>query len=275
MKTLQTAVEYFQKLERPLTALGIGSFGPIDLNTASSTYGYITSTPKAGWRDCDVVTPFKSLNVPISFNTDVNTAALGEFLHGHHGTDVHTLVYVTVGTGIGAGVVTNGHILDGVLLHPEAGHILVRRHKADEFEGVCPFHGDCLEGLTTANSVAKRLGIDIHDLKNVSDDDGVWDQAAYYLAQLCVNMTLILSPHVIVLGGGSLQRRSLFPRIREHFTKLMNGYIRHEKVLTALDRYIVPSRFDAADSKTSPGCVGTLTHAQFEYNAKKSAAAKQ
>ena len=227
-----------------------------------SSYGYITSTPKPGWQDFDVLSHFSHTGVPTGFNTDVNTAAYGELVYGEHGADVRSVVYVTVGTGIGAGIVADGHMITGIL-HPEAGHIMVRRHVDDTFKGVCPFHGDCLEGLATANAIAARLGIGIKELKALSDEHPVWEMEAYYLAQLCINMAMIVSPHVIVLGGGVLKRRSLFPRIRKHFVAGVNGYLRVPKMLT--DAYIVPSRFEGPESKTSAGCVGTLAYAKYIY----------
>lgn len=239
------------------------------------SYGFITSTPKLAWQDFDVVSYFKHTGVPVGFNTDVNTAAYGELVYGEHGPDVKSAVYVTVGTGIGAGVVAEGHMVQGIL-HPEAGHIMVRRHAADsaeKFKGVCPFHGDCLEGLATANAIAARLGVTIHDLKGLPEDHPVWDIEAYYLAQLCVNMAMIVSPHVIILGGGVLKRQSLFPRIRAHFVQMVNGYLRVPKMLT--DAYIVPSRFDAQGSKTSAGCVGTLAYAEYVYQQQQESAKKQ
>jgi len=259
---MQVAVDFFKA--NPVTALAVGSFGPVDLNENSKTYGYITSTPKAGWADTDVLSPFRCLSVPLGFSTDVNTAAFGEISLGQHGDDVTSAVYVTVGTGIGCGVVVNGQVLTG-LLHPEGGHIPVRRHPndpADKFAGVCPYHGDCLEGLATANAIAARLGIDITELSALPDSHQVWEIEAHYLAQLCTSLTLLLSPHVIILGGGVLHRRSLFPLVRAATLKQLNGYIRAERILAHTDKYIVQSRFDKEGSNTSAGAVGTLAYAK-------------
>lgn len=230
-----------------------------------SSYGYITTTPKLAWQDFDVVGPFRRLGVPLGFNTDVNTAAFGELVFGQHGKqgeEVSNVAYVTVGTGIGAGIVCAGRVVEG-LLHPEAGHILVRRHEKDSFKGMCPYHGDCLEGLATANAVAARLGVGIEQLASLPDSHEVWELESFYLAQLCANLSLIVSPHVIVLGGGVLKRTSLFPRIRAHFSKLLNGYLRSPRLES--ERFIVPSRFDAPSSNTSAGCVGTLAFAQHAW----------
>ena len=214
--------------------------------------------------------------VPVGFSTDVNTAAYGEMRYGLHGADVSSACYVTVGTGIGAGVVVRGEVLTGIL-HPECGHIMVRRMQGDQFKGLCPFHADCLEGLATANAVAARLGIPIEQLAALPDDHPCWDTEAFYLAQLCANLALIVSPHVIILGGGVLHRRSLFPRIRAHFVKLLNGYLRVPKMTDTPDRYIVPSRFDAPGSNTSAGAVGTLAYAQcvWEQEQQKKQEAQQ
>lgn len=268
---LRTAEKFFDDLpaDQQPTALGIGSFGPVDLNRASPTYGFITSTPKPGWQDFDVLSHFSkwvARGVPVGFSTDVNTAAYGEMRYGEHGADVTSAVYITVGTGIGAGIVVEGGSLISGILHPEAGHIPIRRHKSDPesvFKGLCPFHGgDCLEGLGTANAIAARLGISIHDLKSLDDAHPIWEIESYYLAQLCVNLACIVSPHVIILGGGVLKRQSLFPRIRAHFRSMLNGYLRVEKMISKTEEYIKPSRFDAEGSNTSAGCVGTLAFAQ-------------
>lgn len=235
------------------------------------SYGFITSTPKPGWQDFDVVSHFKYLNVPLGFNTDVNTAAYGEVVYGEHGP-VKSAAYVTVGTGIGAGVVAESRMVRG-LLHPEAGHIRVIRHPKDTFKGMCPYHTDCLEGLASANACAARCGIEIQQLASLPDDHVAWEIESYYLAQLCLSLSLIVSPEVIVLGGGVLSRVSMFPRIRADFAKLMNNYLRAPKLAT--DKYIVPSRFEGPSSNTSAGCVGTLAYAKymFEHEERKKAAA--
>jgi len=195
---------------------------------------------------------------PVGFQTDVTPAALGEINFGGHGSDVNSCCYVTVGTGVGVGVVIAGKPLSG-LLHPEAGHMRVARHKSDtKFEGGCPFHGDCVEGLVASGSVAKRVGCAAKDLASLPDDHEAWDYQAFYLAQLCVNLTLTVSPHVIVLGGGLLKRASLWPRIRTNFVSLMNGYIAVDKLIGGVDRYIVPSRFNAEGSRTTSGAIGSL-----------------
>jgi len=236
--------------------LGIACFGPVDLHTRSNTYGYITSTPKPGWQNVDVVGRFKALGVPIAFQTDVNAAAMGEMAYGKHG-DITSCVYVTVGTGIGGGVVVDGKAVTGIL-HPEAGHFKVPRHVNDNFEGTCPFHKDCVEGLSNTIAIGKRVGMDKTELASIPDSSPVWDFVAYYLAHLCVTMACVVSPHVIVLGGGVLQRSLLFPKIRKYFVAELNGYLRVPKMTEGVDKYIVPSIFNAPGAQTTAGAVGAL-----------------
>jgi len=265
-ETLQIALDFFRK--HKIVSLGIGSFGPIDINPSSPHYGHITSTPKLQWQDFDVVGFFKSLNVPISFNTDVNGAALAELKWGQHERDVDyeikNVVYVTVGTGIGAGVVVDGRAVSG-LLHPEAGHFRVPRHPDDKYAGNCPFHGDCLEGLGNAAAVAARCGVPPSQLHTVSDDHPTWEIEAFYLANLCQTLACIVSPHVIVLGGGVLKRQVLFTKTREQLKKINNSYLRADKLISKVDTYVVPSRFDAKGSNTSAGCIGVLELARRIY----------
>jgi fructokinase len=218
---------------RSFEAIGVASFGPIDANKNSSTYGFITSTPKPGWRNTDVL---KLLGVydefkgkPFLFDTDVNAPALAEYKYylATGETTSSSCAYITIGTGVGVGLIINEESVKG-LLHPEAGHITVRPCVGDEqFDGTCPFHGTCIEGMCSIGSLAKRLNCSKKDLPTIPDDDPVWDKCAYYIAALCVNLTLIASPERISIGGGVLKRSCLFPRIRSHFLRLINGYIQH------------------------------------------------
>jgi len=266
-ETLQLALDFFS--QHPIVSLGIGSFGPVDLNPASKHYGHITSTPKLAWQDFDVVGFFSRLHVPISFNTDVNAAALGELQWGGHdkGKDypLKNVVYVTVGTGIGAGVVVEGKAVSG-LLHPEGGHIRVPRHPNDKYEGNCPFHHDCLEGLANAGAVSARCKVSPAQLHTVPDSHPVWDIEAFYLAGLCQTLACIVSPHVIVLGGGVLKRTCLYEKTRAQLLKLNNGYLRSDLLTPAgVNAYVVASPFDAPGSKTSAGCIGVLELARRAY----------
>lgn len=244
--TIPKIIDYFN--QKNITALGIGSFGPIDLNKNSDTYGFITSTPKLAWANYDMVGNIKkSLSIPIGFDTDVNGSALGEATWGIT-KGLESSIYITVGTGVGVGVYQNGGLLHG-MLHPEAGHILLNKHPKDTFEGVCPYHPNCLEGLASGPSIEKRWGKKAIELK---DNLEVWELEAYYLAQAIVNYILTLSPHRIVLGGGVMHQEQLFPLIRQQVTDLLGGYIRTSQ-LQNLDQYIVPASLN--DNQGIMGCI--------------------
>jgi len=263
-ETLPQAVKYLQ--DKKVDAIGIGSFGPVDLNKDSKTYGYITSTPKPNWKYVDVLSPFKVLGVPMEISTDVNVAAVGELAYGNHGS-VTSCCYITVGTGIGVGVVIDGKPVTG-LLHPEGGHFFPPVYPGDTYEGHCSFHKKCVEGLANAGAIAARAGVDPRKVETIPDDHKVWDMEAFYLAHLCVVLTCVLSPQVIVIGGGILRRSSLFPKIRDQFRKILNGYLQHEKLLAKIDQYIVPSKFNVG--ATTSGAVGTLETARQSLVIKKS-----
>lgn len=233
-ETLQFVTDYFK--DKQIEALGVGSFGPIDLNTESSTYGFITSTPKKHWKNVNLLGELKKhIDVPMAFDTDVNAAALGELEWGA-AKGLDSCIYMTVGTGIGVGAVTEGKLIHG-MLHPEMGHILVKRHEDDTYKGNCPFHGDCLEGMASGPAIENRWG-----QKGVvlSANPQVWELEAYYLAQALVNYILVLSPKKLILGGGVMQQKQLFPIIIENVVNLLNGYIQHENLLVCIDDYIVP-----------------------------------
>jgi fructokinase len=222
-------------------ALGIASFGPLELDPTSSHYGRLLRTPKPGWHDADLRAPFTSMGIPIALDTDVNAAALAEAAWGAgrrpDGTSLDTLVYVTVGTGIGGGASIHGRSLRG-LLHPELGHIHPRRHPDDlDFAGLCPHHRDCLEGLANGPAIVARLD---HELANASADHPIWDIEADYLGQLCAQLALTLSPQRIVLGGGVMQHDRLFPAIRARTQHWLGGYLARREVEDGIDTYIVP-----------------------------------
>lgn len=243
-ETMKHIVRFFQ--DKQLDAIGIGCFGPIDLNRKSKTYGYITSTPKLGWRNFNIVGALANLNIPIGFDTDVNAAVLGETIYGaSKGLD--SSIYITVGTGIGVGVMVEGQLLHG-LLHPEGGHILVRKHPKDDFKGSCPYHGMCLEGMASGPAIEKRWNKIANQL---AEQDEVWNLEAYYLAQAIVNYMMMLSPKRVVLGGGVMKQRQLFPLIREQVTSILNGYLQHETLLD-MDQYIVASQCE--DNQGILGC---------------------
>lgn len=239
-QTLGEVLDYFRGAQQrygKLSAIGIGAFGPIDLNRASPTYGYITTTPKEGWAKTDMVGAFtKALNVPVGFDTDVNAAALGEGMWGA-AQGLANYVYLTVGTGVGGAAVVNGGLVHG-LLHPEMGHFFVARGMVpDAFWGSCKFHGDCLEGLVSGPSIKARYGVPASQLPK---DDAVWTIMAKYLAQACQTFTCILSPERIILGGGVMQQEHLFPKIRSHFTAIVANYFQHPSITEGIDSYIVP-----------------------------------
>jgi fructokinase len=220
-ETIACTVEFFRAHE-PLDAIGIASFGPIDPNPASPTFGYITSTPKLHWRNFDFAGVVrKALNVPVAFDTDVNAAALSESRWGA-AQGLRNFIYITVGTGLGGGAFIDGRLLHG-RLHPEMGHIRVPHDRArDPFPGNCPYHGDCLEGLAAGPAIEARWGCAGQLLPNVH---AAWDLEAEYLALGIANFTCTLSPERIVLGGGVMQRQELFPKIRARVAGLLNGYI--------------------------------------------------
>lgn len=194
--------------EHEFDAAGIASFGPVDCKDGSPTYGFITSTPKPHWGNTDVLgllgfrDEFK--HIPHKFDTDVNAPALAEY-HFHKRENALSCAYVTVGTGIGVGIVANGQSVKG-LLHPEVGHIQVKRHPSDDFKGTCPYHGDCVEGMCNNIALAQRAGVAPVELPNLPDDHPVWDHAAYYIAQMCATLVLVASPEHISLGGGIFNR---------------------------------------------------------------------
>ena len=219
-ETIGRVTEFFRR--RPLQAIGIGSFGPIDLNPKSPTFGYITSTPKTAWRQVDFVGAIReALNVPVAFETDVNAAAFGECRWGAaRGLD--TFLYLTIGTGIGGGAMVNGGLLHG-RMHPEMGHIRIPHDwKADPYGGGCPFHGDCIEGLASGPAMEARWGVKASGLP---PDHPAWDLESHYLALGLVSWICTLSPQRIILGGGVMRRAHLFPLIGSKVKALLNGYL--------------------------------------------------
>ncbi len=239
-ETLARAAEYFREVQQrvgAISALGIASFGPVDPNPSSPTFGYITSTPKPGWRNTEFAGALRrELNVPVLFDTDVNVAAWGERVWGAaQGLD--TFLYLTIGTGIGGGGLSAGRLMHG-LIHPEMGHIrLPRDHDADPFAGVCPFHGDCLEGLASGLAIEARWGCPATSLP---PDHPAWKLEAEYLALALVNFVCTLSPQRIILGGGVMDQSHLFPLIRTRVQTLLADYIQAEAVLHKIDQFIVP-----------------------------------
>ena len=234
-ETMPDIINYFK--DKDIEALGISSFGPLNLDENDPNYGDITTTPKPGWKNYPLRRELmKALNVPVGIDTDVNGAALSEALLGAgKGTD--SLVYYTIGTGIGGGAVVEGKLLHG-LVHPEMGHMMMRPCKDDPTpHGFCPYHDGCLEGMANGPAIEKRWGV---SAKELPEDHIAWDVEAEYLAQMCANTTLILSPKKIVLGGGVMHQLHLFPKIRRRTLEILNGYVAHKAVLEDIDNYIVP-----------------------------------
>ncbi len=234
----------------PLTAVGIASFGPLDLDPSSPTFGYLTTTPKPGWQQVDLVGPVRdALGVPVALDTDVNAAALGEQRWGA-ARDLHTFVYVTVGTGIGGGGMVEGRLIHGVL-HPEMGHMRIPHdRRADPFEGACMYHGDCWEGLAGGPAIAARWGT---KGENLPPDAAAWELEARYLALGLTNIICALAPQRVILGGGVMQQAQLFPLIRRNTLELLNGYIQKPEILERIDDYIVPAQLGA-----NAGVVGAV-----------------
>jgi fructokinase len=238
-ETIDRVIKFFWQdlMSGELAAVGIASFGPLDLDPNSQTYGYITTTPKPGWSQFDVYGEIrKGLNVPIAFDTDVNAAAFGEQYWGAETRSLDPLLYITVGTGIGVGVMINGSPLHG-LVHAEAGHMaLPHDWQKDPFPGVCPFHGDCLEGLASGVSMQQRWG---QSPESLPDGHPAWALESDYIALALVNLIYACSPRRIILGGGVCQHPGLMAAIRCKVRHFMNGYLQSSLVLEKIDQYIL------------------------------------
>lgn len=232
-KTMQKVFDFFDRQQ--IEALGVGTFGPIDPDKSSPTYGYITTTPKAHWSNYNMLGDLRNrYPIPIGFDTDVNGAALGELYFGScQGLD--SCLYLTIGTGIGGGAVVEGKLVHG-LLHPEMGHIKLVRHPEDSYQGRCPYHKDCLEGLASGPAIEERWGQKGHLLPL---DHPAWDLEAYYIAQALTTFILTISPKKIVLGGGVMKQRQLFPMIHHYTLDFLNGYVQKKQLLDSTEQYII------------------------------------
>lgn len=234
-QTLGRITAFFESHPRP-AAVGIGSFGPAELDPASPRWGSVTTTPKPGWRHTSVAGVLRDrLRVPVAFDTDVNAAALGEIEWGA-GRGAESLCYITVGTGIGAGLVIDGRPWHG-LLHPEAGHMRLPHDLArDPFAGSCPVHGDCWEGLASGRAIAERWGA---EASRLPDDHPAWELEAEYLALGLLSVVSVISPHLIVLGGGVMEHPGMIELVRAHLTELVGGYLDLPALGTGIDSYVV------------------------------------
>ncbi len=254
--TVSRAARFFTT-RGPVDAIGVGAFGPVDIRRDSPTWGTITSTPKPGWADTDLAGALTAaLGVPVALDTDVNAAALGEWRWGA-AAGLDTFVYITVGTGIGGGAVAGGRLVHG-LLHPEFGHMRIPHDRAaDPFDGICPYHGDCLEGLASGEAIRQRWGRAGEELSATA----AWDIEAEYLALALVNVICTLSPQRIIIGGGVAKQPALLPLARRRVRELLAGYLRAPELTdaAAIDGYIVTPRLgDGA------GVIGALELARDE-----------
>lgn len=239
-ETMNDVIEFIRKSTEnvKLLSIGVATFGPLYLDPTSPYFGYVDAEQKAGWGHFDLIgTIKKHFNVPIGFDTDVNGSALGEARWGA-GVGLDTFAYWTIGTGVGAGFVSHGKIMHG-LTHLEAGHASVPHDKVkDPFKGTCPYHGDCLEGLACGPAMRERWNVE--SAMYLPDDHPAWDLEAEYLGHAMANCVLNISPQRIIIGGGVMQRQSIFVKVRQKTQELLNGLIKHRMILEDIDKYIVP-----------------------------------
>ncbi len=233
-ETLADILDFFRPLG--IDALGIATFGPVDLRPGSPGFGSIINTPKLAWRGFPLYSRLReALGVPCAIDTDVNGAALAEARMGAV-RGLENCVYFTVGTGIGGGVLSGGRLVHG-LIHPEWGHTPISRHPEDPLtRGVCPYHENCAEGLAAGPSMQARWGVPAQELP---EGHFAWELEAYYLAQLCITAMMTVSPERIVLGGGVMSHASLYPMVREKANQLLGGYLA-SPTPEEMDAFIVP-----------------------------------
>ncbi|MDO7908726.1 ROK family protein [Paenibacillus sp. JX-17] len=231
--TMPKVIAYFK--DTKVEAIGIGTFGPINLKAGDRRYGSITTTPKPGWAHYPFLDQLRSqYDIPFGWDTDVNAAAYGESVWGA-AKGLQSCMYYTIGTGIGVGIYSGGELVHG-LVHPEGGHIPVRRHLADPYPGRCPYHQDCLEGMAAGPAVEDRWGQKAGDLPM---DHPAWAIEAYYIAQAVTIAILMNSPEKVILGGGVMQQRQLLPLIQDEVKRSLNGYLQAEEITKRMEAYIV------------------------------------
>jgi fructokinase len=256
-ETLGRAVSFFKQTRAEhgfLAGIGIASFGPVDLNLKSASYGFITRTPKASWSMTDMVGAIRrEFDIPVGFDTDVNGAALAEMRWGT-AKDLDTFIYMTIGTGVGGGGMAGGRLLHG-LVHPEMGHVrLPHDWVKDPFPGACPYHGDCLEGMASGPAIEKRWGLPAVKLPA---GHPAWELETEYLSFGLVNFICTLSPQRLILGGGVMNQSHLFPMIRRRVKELLNDYVQNPVILNQIDTYIVPPALGS-----QAGVLGAIALAQ-------------
>jgi fructokinase len=249
--TMERMLSFFK--EAHIEALGIGCFGPLDLHPDSPTFGWITTTPKLGWAQYNILEAFqKGLGIPVALDTDVNCSALGEAAWGAS-KGLSDSVYITIGTGIGMGIITNGSLLHG-MLHSEGGHMPLSKHPSDTYAGCCPYHPCCLEGMASGPAIEGRWGRKGSELANRKE---VWELEAYYIGQALTSVILLLSPMRIILGGGVMYQKQLMPMIRRNVAGALGGYLQ-TKELADMEHYIV--RPDLGDDQGILGALQLLTN---------------
>ncbi len=248
ISTITTWITTTQKIQASqINKIGICMFGPLDLKT-----GKVLNTPKKGWKQFPIVSTLsEQLKIQpsqITIEVDVNCCANLEYKSGgytdNNNNKINSLAYITIGTGVGVGVIAEGNLIHG-LQHPEGGHIRVKKLQNDNFEGVCSLHKDCVEGLVSNVAIKNRKGLDsVHEVKNVSENDDVWDTVGYYLAQQCIAILYLLSSQKIIIGGGLINNNGFLNAIRKHFVVLNGGYIDNAILKEdTVSEYIVRSAF--------------------------------
>jgi fructokinase len=262
-ETLEAVCRFLAKAKAQygnIAAIGVGCFGPLNLNPASESYGFITTTPKPGWQHTDIVTFLKNrYRVPVGFDTDVNAAVLAEYLWGA-GQNMDPLIYITVGTGVGGGVLVNGNLLHG-LVHPEIGHLIVPppvNSLAIMRDGQCPFHKNCVEGYVCGPAISKRWGVKADALPF---DHPVWEEIADVMGHALMNLCLTLSPRRIILGGGVMSQPHIIPLIRGKLAQHLNGYLMMPQFGKELDQFVVEPGLG-----TRSGLVGSLALGRMELD---------
>jgi fructokinase len=238
-QTIPELLKYIGSVRKktPIDGIGAAIFGPLDLNLCSPTYGYITTTPKSAWANFDFVGALhQGCHLPVAFDTDVNGAAFGEYCWGA-GMGLQDFIYLTVGTGIGGGVMINGKLVHGAM-HPEMGHMLIPPDLThDRFEGICNYHKHCLEGFASGPAIKARWNV--KSALDLPPEHRAWDLEAEYLGIALANYTLTLSPQRIILGGGVMRQTHLIEKVRQEFLKQLNGYLKYPTYIDNVAEYIV------------------------------------